>query len=161
MKRIFALLVLCFVFGQVSASAQDKVENKLVGVWQASEAMGSGWSDTYRFFSNGKFVFHANQMDCAKRIVSQSGTWTVKNNIIYLTITERVVMVGGKLVPAVGSCGSDYELVDAQEKKMTRKMPWRLNLTLGKFTKDDLERLTTKFGKTRFWKYNTDPTQYP
>lgn len=161
MKRIFTLLVLCFLLNQVSVFAQEKVEDKLVGVWQASAAMGSGWSDTYRFSPDGKFIFHANQMDCAKRIVSQSGTWTLKNNTIILTITERVVMVGGKLVPATGSCGSDYELVDAREEKMTRKMPWRLNLPLGKFTKDDLERLTTKFGKTRFWKYNTDPTQYP
>lgn len=136
--------------------------NELVGIWQASKTMATGWNDTYQFFPDGKFIFHANQMDCSKRIVSQSGEWNGYLSI-QLLIKEQVVMVGGKLVKADGSCGSKYKLVGAKEEKMTLT-PSKINvmeIPFGIFTEDESKRWTTLFGKKRFWKYSSDPTKYP
>jgi len=159
MKKLIVSFLICFAFNQIAA--QEKVEEKLIGIWQASEAMGSGWSDTYRFFDNGKFIFHTNQMNCAAREISNSGTWKIEGNKIVLLIAERVTMVGGKLVPATGSYGSEYEPEGAKEKTVKNKTPARKVFVFGKFKKDDLDRRTVIFGKTRFWKYDTDPKQYP
>ncbi len=157
---IFASLFIALTYSPI-VKAQSNTKEKLVGVWQASEAMGSGWSDTYRFFNDSKFIFHTNQMNCAAREISNSGTWKIENNGIVLMIKERVTMVGGKLVPVTGSCGSKYEPEGAKEKTVKNKTPVRKILSLGKFGKDDLDRWTVLFGKIRFWRYDTDPKKYP
>ena len=57
-------------------------------------------------------------MDCAKRDVSYSGTWTIKNDELRLTKKEKVIVVGGELQKSNGSCASDFMIVGGSEKKM-------------------------------------------
>lgn len=122
MKNTLLIFVI-FLF-IASARSQDSSSSKysdntsIVGVWQNQETLGSGWNNTYLFFPDGTFKFFYSQMDCAKRDVSYSGTWAIKNDELRLTKKEKVIVVGGELQKSDGSCASDFMIVGGSEKKM-------------------------------------------
>ncbi len=114
----------------VYESTLSPVERRLVGVWQDSPVMASGWGDTYLFHHDGKFVFYANQMDCGKRLAAEYGTWRCEGTVLHLVVTMRMVIEGGKLVPASGSCASKYEIeggkpVMRDTAPASRKLRWK------------------------------------
>src|SRR5436853_1253916 len=96
------LPVLVLFLSVISLKSQDNnpkfADNtSIVGVWQNQPALGSGWSNTYLFYPDGTFKFFYSQMDCAKRDVSYSGTYTVKGDALRLTKKDKVTVVGGEL----------------------------------------------------------------
>lgn len=135
----------------------------LVGIWQNSPVVAAGWSDTYLFYSDGKFVFHYNQMVCDNREVSYCGTWEVKNegNLI-LTIKSKTLIVGGSLVKSSGSCASEYEIEGGEEKTIEITNPESLLITLSDYTIDTENHSigTILFNGVRFWRISNDPKNY-
>jgi hypothetical protein len=157
----FVCLISCFAVIPLYAAPRD-TRQPLVGVWQASPSMAAGWGQTYRFFADGRFVYHASQMDCATRDVEQSGVWHWRRGRIALTITHQVWLQGGKLRPATGSCGTAQELVGARRVLIKRSRPLRKSLAYRPLRLDaQNNRLTTQWGGTRFWKFDTDARRYP
>jgi hypothetical protein len=142
-----------------TATAAPK--SSLIGIWQASNVMGSGWAETYRFFPDGRIIHHTNQMDGESRLRAEYGTYKLAGNTLTLTLTQQTVWVGGKRVPATGSTGTDYELEGYTEKRVTLKKPETRRLTLGKIGKQGAsDYLSATIGKTRYWKFEDDPTRY-
>lgn len=94
---IITLLILASCSIEKQPSADMK---KFVGIWQDSPEIASGWSDTYQFFENGNFVYRYNQMVCDNRTLNYAGSWTVSGDKINNTVTEKTIIVGGKLVPS-------------------------------------------------------------
>lgn len=138
---------------------------EFVGIWQDSPEIASGWSDTYQFFDNGDFVYRYNQMICDKRTLNYSGTWEIVGDKIEVTVSEKTIVVGGKLVPSSESCGSDYEIEGGEEKKERNIESYTIQLstmmtdTIGP---DDDQRILASwnFDKKRFWKMESDPSKY-
>ncbi len=152
---ISVLLLPAIVFGQIP-------KQELIGIWQNAPSMAAGWSDNYQFFQNGKFVFHYNQMDCAKRVISYSGTWTVIGKQLKLTVLQKEVIEGGKLVEATGSCASKLELVDGEYKTLKLNKPQLQVLNLSGFQRDskNLDRHLIKINDKKFWKFRDNPNEY-
>ena len=75
--KVFSVLLLFIFCG--SAKAQSSPDS-LIGVWQDERIVASGWSNTFLFFKDGTFKYFFNQMDCAKRTISYSGTWRVNED---------------------------------------------------------------------------------
>jgi tryptophan-rich sensory protein len=61
----------------------------LIGVWQASPVMDSGWSHMYQFFPSGRFNFRISQMDYYAKDRGYSGYWQADQNNLELTIMSR------------------------------------------------------------------------
>ncbi len=141
---------------------EDEQEKALIGVWQAASVMGAGWADTYRFFGDGAFRHLASQMDCAAREVSQTGTWALRKQNLVLRISERTVVEGGKLEPAIGSCGSKDQLVGGTSRIEKIAPAKEMVVPLTQVQKDaDTERLTMRLGELQYWKYDDNPRRYP
>ncbi len=138
---------------------ETNTDNYLVGIWQDSEMMGSGWSDHYNFYPDGKFVFYYNQMDCAKRTVKKSGSWLLENGRLVLTTTKMEKLIGGKMVESIGSCGSSMMLEDATTAVEELVKPitevWPIS-TVSRSEFDNYESI--EIGKNQFWKFHDDPT---
>src|ERR1044071_1351034 len=96
----FLLIMVAFeCCGQTSptTSSYDPVFD-IVGVWQAERYdEGSGWPDTYQFFSDKKFIFNFSQYDGSKRILRINGAYKIKQDTLVLTIESTVEAVGGYL----------------------------------------------------------------
>src|SRR5688572_12504300 len=99
-----------------SQAPEVNARSALRGVWQDSPKMASGWSDTFQFFEDGHFVFNHNQMNCEKRELSYSGRWGISQGDLTLQVESRRILEGGHLEEALGSCASEKELVDAEQR---------------------------------------------
>lgn len=156
----------------LSGLAGDGTRSGLIGLWQDSPEIASGWSDAYVFFADGRYQFHYNTMDCAGRRVSASGHWQLRPEGLFLTVEERVSLAGGHFEEATGSCGTDKELVDATlttrhlKRVLTRIAPIS-PITRVKYKHMDfgdggsveaIPRVVIEGRK--FWKIDDDPNRY-
>jgi hypothetical protein len=102
------------IYQDKSSYPYRTLDSSLVGIWQIYDArIAAGWNDTYQFFADSSFRFNYNQMDCAKRTLGYSGTWSLQSNFLTLNIIKKYILRGGYYEEAYGSCGSDSELVGA------------------------------------------------
>jgi len=135
----------------------------LVGVWQAAPAMGAGWAETYRFFPDGSFRHHTSQFDAESRLREESGGWkALDGGRLRLSVRSETVWVGGTKEPALGSVGSEFEIVGAMEK---RRSLVRLRVQVVPFSLVGPDRRNRRdaltLGKTRLWRFSGDPKRYP
>jgi hypothetical protein len=134
----------------------------LIGVWQASEVMGAGWEETYRFFPNGTISHHFPQSDGISRLRAEHGSYTLKGDTLTLLIKEQTILTGGKVAPASGSTATDTELQGAIPKRVQLKQRETRTLKLGKIAKHGASgRLSVTLGKRRFYLFDRDPKNYP
>ncbi|MDW8216866.1 MAG: hypothetical protein RML57_04615 [Acidobacteriota bacterium] len=141
---------------------KNTLETMLVGVWQASPSMGAGWNDAYQFFSDGRFCFHTSQMNCAARERRREGSWRLDGTELILQTVEREVIVGGREVPATGSCASETEIVDGELRVESLFVPIETRLKVEAQPPDEeTGRRRVKLDGRMFWKYDDDPTAYP
>lgn len=140
-----------------ATSAQQITKEDVLGFWHSMPIVGSGYSEYYQFFEDGTFYFGHNQMDCADSIITEQGRYLLKKNKLTLNFASRNVITGGKLVPATGSCGSDFEIEGGTEVVQTFYS--REKIKLSKFMTDPdydyLKRMS--FGKYFYWKLSSDP----
>jgi hypothetical protein len=155
---IILLLISCSVDNKKTVDSKE-----LVGIWQAIPEIASGWADTYRFWDNGEFIFHYSQMICDNRILDYSGTWELTaTDKLRLTIKAKAILEGGKLEPATGSCGSDYEIVggEVKEIKLDSAEIYNIQLSAVSMDKKHVDIKTRIFDGRPFWKMDNDPTKY-
>jgi hypothetical protein len=134
---------------------------ELVGIWQDSPQVAAGWSETYQFFDNGKYIFRYSQMNCTKRLLSYSGTWELKGkNELVLTMTSQTVLEGGTEMPSSGSC--DFEIQGGEVKTIKMGDSQSVELSLSTTERDKMNGDLRKrgFGDRSFWKHEDDPTKY-
>jgi hypothetical protein len=148
---------------QVSERGAKRVgalARQLVGVWQASKFMAAGWNESIQFFPDGTFKIHASQMDCQLRERGRSGTWQANQSQLHLVVTQRFVVVGGRLVSSKGSCGSNQMIEGG--KTTTRKVtpPQRQKLALTFAKPDETKRMTLRLNGKQFWKFSSNPSDY-
>jgi hypothetical protein len=132
-------------------------DNELIGMWQNSPEIGSGYTNHYEFFKNGDFTFNYNEMICDNRDINYSGTWELINdNDLKLTIKKKTMIIGGKLVPTggAGSCASDYYIEGGEVKTQDLNDFKYQEIILSSVTIDTEKRdlKTRKFNKEQFWK---------
>ena len=170
----FAFIIAAVLLVPLASRAQTRQsEIGLVGIWQVSPDIASGWSDNYQFFADGHFVFNSNQMDCAKREISYAGQWRVKGNSLSLYISQRKILEGGRFEQARGSCGSDLVLLGARLKVIDVTPRKLLTLTLAEARPSPGEvynPITKKvewrniqhilIGGTDYWKLRDNPNEY-
>lgn len=133
----------------------------LTGIWQDSPSVGSGWSDTYQFFKNETVIFNYNQMICDKRTISYKGNWEIDNKgSLIITIIHKTIIEGGKLVPATGSCASEFEIEGGKTITVTPEKPEIITISLTEHKHDSDDRETIKMNGNKFWMMNINPDNY-
>jgi hypothetical protein len=136
--------------------------DSLVGVWQDNNVVGSGWSNTYLFFNNGTYKFFYSQMDCAKRIVSHAGKWSIAGEVLSMEREEQRVIVGGQMILAQGgSCASDSILINGREKIISFSRPKISNVAVSRIyidTAEDEYRPRMYIDAVPFWKFIDNPS---
>jgi hypothetical protein len=102
-------------------------------------------------------------MDCAKRVISYTGMWNSKGEVLTLNLEEQRVIVGGRLIRAQGgSCLSDSMLIDGHEKSVSFAKPKTFELALSRIFPDstaEARRPKIYIDAIPFWKFIDDPIQ--
>jgi hypothetical protein len=145
-----------------SADADAALASQLIGVWQAAPSLGAGWAESYQFWPDGAYTFHASQMDCAAAERGFSGAWRVSAGVLLLAVAERQVIEGGELVPALGSCGTAEELQGGTLVSQPVEPAGAIELPLGPPTQDSSSPyLSMRLGEIQYWRFSDDPAAYP
>lgn len=154
-----AALLLIFIFNIGNCDAQIN-EDSLIGIWQNMPVLASGWSENYRFFDDGTFIYSHNQMDCADSIISESGKFKIKNSKLILKYKERELISGGKLVTATGSCGSEFELQggNVETVQFIQKSVKKISSIMNDDEFDYL--IFIEIDNQEFWRIDSNPKNY-
>jgi len=165
MKKIYlktTIILFVSIFTFYGSGKAQSTSDSIVGVWQDSKIVASGWSNTFLFFKNGKFKFFYNQMDCAKREISFSGRWKVTEDELKFIVTHKIIIKGGSLELSSGSCASDSMIVGGIEKTVKLKPSEKLIYSVsGVYTDnaDDIQRLKIYIDAMPYWKFSDDPEE--
>ena len=157
-KAVIIILLLIFA-GSGSAQIQ---RDSLVGVWQDSKIVASGWTNTFLFFNDGGYKFFYNQMDCSKREVSMSGNWKVKYDELKLTVNQKDIIEGGTVELSIGSCASDSMIVGGIEKTVFLKPSEKILYSVSAIyvdNADDIQRLKIYIDAMPYWKFSDNPKE--
>jgi hypothetical protein len=141
------------------SSGQSPItSDELIGIWQASPMLASGWNITYQFFGNGRFIYHASQMGDASRMPEQSGSWTLDGTMLKLRISQELLIEGGTEQQGPGG----KEIVGGTEKTVDIEIPLEksLNIRLAP-PGDDVPYRSIMIGDGQFWQFDRDPNAYP
>jgi hypothetical protein len=157
MRKTASIFIILFTV--IIAKAQD---NNIVGVWQNESTKGAGWSNTYLFFPDGTFKFFYSQSDCAKRDVSYSGTWSVKDDELRLVKEERIIVVGGELQKSDSSCATGFMIVGGVEKKLKVKHHNRETCSVSQVYREERAENPKDIiyiDAIKFWRFSTAPDE--
>jgi hypothetical protein len=152
--------------GQKSGNPEFNDEtpaSDFVGMWHASQGVGSGYSESFLFYSNSSFTFHRNSMECDNPDLSFGGTYEIVNEkLIVLTVNQKEHVVGGSLEPSNGSCATEYVLVGGEIVAEELQESYQIELKLSGFYLDEeyFDVPTYKFNDTRYWRISTNPEMY-
>ena len=91
-----------------SAEAGLPGEDEIIGFWHGSECVGSGYSDRFFLFPEGRFIFRESSMNGAARLRELSGEWYIDGNHLVLETDSVVYNIAGEIVEPYASMGSDY-----------------------------------------------------
>ncbi len=83
-------------------------EDEVVGFWHGSESVGSGYSDRFFFYPDGRFIFRENTMNGGARLRELSGEWYLDDNHLVLETDSVHYIVSGEIVEPFASIGSEY-----------------------------------------------------
>lgn len=159
MDKLKFYFLLLFIF--LNSCGPGKKD--ITGVWQDLPMAASGWSDTYQFFANGKYIFNYSTMDCEKRIIRHLGEYKFQSDTSILLITKtRTIIEGGKLVPAMGSCGTDFQLEDGIIKEIQLTNPEKTQLSISSIVpdKENLDKDKIVVNGVSFWRFSKDAAAY-
>ncbi|MCB1025639.1 MAG: hypothetical protein KDB79_14680 [Acidobacteria bacterium] len=156
---VIAILLCCAGIFAQGENFDKSVREELVGVWQNAPSVGSGMSDNFQFFADGTYKFNYNEMDAAKRLLSHSGKWDVKEGKLILKIETVELLIGGKLIEAGGSAASLMEVEGGQVITKRISPTEIVSLSLESFVKEDLHN-TTKIDDVKYWKMSSDPKTF-
>jgi hypothetical protein len=127
----------------------------MVGVWQASGSMGSGWNDRYQFYPSGAYAFIPNQMQCDKTTLAEAGTWKLTGSNLVLTKKVEILAIGGKLIPSSGSCVSKMMLSGYTKQTKFLETPQIITLVIKVRTKTESDNYPSVYlDNVAYWKFN-------
>ncbi len=130
----------------------NAINKSLVGIWQASGGMASGWTDRYHFYSDGNFHFYPNQMFHENLKIEKVGTWELNDNNLILTITEQVLNT-------MKWDGEGATLVSSKNVILDKPIIESLNYQyLGVVANDNYPSI--RLTDLQFWKFSDDPSSY-
>ena len=140
-------------------------ERLLIGIWQDSPVMTSGWSDTLSFFPDRTLIQRFNTMDCAKRLISKTGSWKLIQNQLIIQFYKKEHIIAGKFITATGSCASEKELINGKIIQSKIKPVQILKKKISEIKKDDLleigrEDYNLTIDEIRYWKLRNNPEDY-
>lgn len=149
------LYILLFI-----APLKSLAQDSLVGIWQDEPALASGWSNNYRFFDDGSYIYSHSQMNCEDSIIATHGKFRIKGDLLFLKQKKIEFISGGEYVRASGSCGSVFELVGGIPviRSKRKRNIYSISMISKDSNQEHLDYIL--IGKKKYWKLGWDPNEY-
>ena len=107
-------------------------------MWHESPVLGSGWSKRLGLYDDFTFIYAASGMDGETRERFITGEWSVSSDgLLTLSCREVLKWEGGKAAPAIGSTGTETEIIDAELVKVKYNPAKKIEIRVGDYVYDD------------------------
>jgi hypothetical protein len=127
-----------------------------IGVWHASPGVGSGFSERFALYSDGIFVWAANDMDGISRTRYLAGCWDVAGGQLLLTTTMAVSWEGGEVVDGPYASFATDQVITNPSTVLYR-IDQTFLLDLSAISQDSsVGKDTTTIGGLQCWSYGDD-----
>ena len=137
---------------------------EITGFWHGSESLGSGYSDRFFLFPEGRFVFRENQMNGAARLLELSGEWYLDENHLVLEADSAMYVINGEIEEPYASFGSDFVIDNGEPVYMELnphevfRLPLEGYFEGGEHEDYDYPLLPSMgIGRCRYWRMAADP----
>ncbi len=135
-------------------------ENIIIGVWQASPSVGSGYDDKYHFFQDKSFRFDYNQYNGEERDISLYGKWRLEDSKLHITIYRKKTKIGGEFIKATPPSAPGYRLVNSEIVVKDLERELEIIYPLGEVIENFHSPLYMTIGNVEYWKLTNDPNSY-
>ena len=135
---VFAFVIALVVSGAFTAFAagRDFRSELTGGMWHASPVLGSGWSKRLGLMDDSTFIYAASQMDGQTRERFITGEWRMSSDgLLKISCRETLKWEGGEVVPAMGSTGTEKEIINATLVKVM--LDKKIEIQIGNYVYDD------------------------
>ncbi|WP_053405198.1 hypothetical protein [Persicobacter sp. CCB-QB2] len=155
MKNIIIYLIVLTSF---ACAKKETTKEVVVGIWQKSPVMASGWVQSYTFFPDGKFIYRKSQGDQLDRELSSEGIFKISNDTLTLETQLLVKLEGGQIVNGP----FDDKVIEGAKETQTLIKPATIEkFFLPKIELDEnFQKLKMEIGETTFWKFRDNPNEY-
>ncbi|MBN2585970.1 MAG: YARHG domain-containing protein [Candidatus Fermentibacteraceae bacterium] len=143
-------------------------EEGMAGFWHGSAAVGSGYSDRFLLFEEGKFVYRGSSMDGSSRLEELSGMWSLDGGHLVLDADSASYLLGGDIIEPYASWGSEY-VIENGVRTEVELVPHRVfRMPLDGYTnnyaecsgEEEYRHLTVPYVRIGFggyWRISRDP----
>jgi len=139
----------------------DTLLKDIIGVWQDSPSVGSGFGNKYHFLENSTFIFDVSDYDTEGRIIYKLGTWKIEKGLLYMYINTKYYRKGGFFEENTVSSLTGYSLIDFEIVKNDLK---ELEIIIYPIDENDYDngdlRISKSFGGIDYYRLSKDPNIY-
>jgi hypothetical protein len=145
-----------------ASETESPTEPEMIGFWHGNDCVGSGYSDRYYLYADGRFIFLESTMNAAARLRELSGEWYLDENHLVLEADSAVYELGGEIVEPYASIGSEF-CIENGEQVPTELHPHEVfRLPLEEYSNggelEDFELLpSVRIGYRTYWRMSADP----
>jgi tetratricopeptide (TPR) repeat protein len=139
----------------------SRLSELLVGTWEDAPMTAERQNASYTFNKDGTFTWEAGNRDMTIRTVSHRGRWSVERGRLLLTIQEKVVRSGGRVIVSADPINAgERVLMDYREEKVSQGNAAATPCTVSQVTEDPNEsspaigRKMVLINDTRHWRLN-------
>ena len=144
-------------FSTLAYAGKPVKANELIGFWQADTPdITDAYTDCYRFFADGRFTFVFSGYDETKRIVSLSGTYTIKDSVFSFFVTSREELEGG-VVERNPQSSNGWYLSQGKLRTVKQPIAGPDEAPLEKMSPAPNGKMCIEIGATKFFKLSPDP----
>ncbi len=113
-----------FLYINTSIIAQTVKLEQLYGRWQnKSSSVSAGSLDTYRFYSDGRFIFDLSEYDGSKRIIAIKGHYRLSCDTIFFKVEYTTELLDGEVVRDIENTEHGSWSIQGKVKVVDIKQP--------------------------------------
>ncbi|MCL2321542.1 MAG: MBL fold metallo-hydrolase [Oscillospiraceae bacterium] len=73
------------------------VDKRFVGLWHGMKMVAAGFDERYAFYDDGTFIYGSSEMNESKQELYKTGTWSVADGELLLTVEARWILPVGNI----------------------------------------------------------------
>ena len=135
----------------------------IIGTWHDNSWIPPGYGWRYHFYEDGSYLLE-NAAGGVTRELSETGTWSISENTVVLSISSKTAVEGGEEIETLLSNGHiQRSLVNGMIKVFETAPPAKEEYLINnpfQATEENSEKRTMFANGKKFWKVHDNPNAY-
>ena len=147
--------------GSITVSPYEE-KSIMIGTWQDGPSIASQYGQRYHFYDDGSYLYEDSNYANEDRTISESGTWSIANETLTLSVNSKVTIEGGERVKnELPDDPSIYSIANGEIKVIKMSLPEKKEYTLTDFSFDGrVGHYAFEIKGVQWWRLSDNPDVY-